>query len=47
MKLVSDWVIQVKNEGTRHNIGFIALDEWAYNIMDFQQTGFKGMLSFC
>lgn len=32
-----------KYEGTRHNIGFIALDEWAYQHHEsFNKTGFKG-----
>ncbi|MFV8815703.1 aminoacyl-tRNA hydrolase, partial [Aerococcus urinaeequi] len=32
-----------KYEGTRHNIGFIALDEWAYQHNEtFNKTGFKG-----
>lgn len=32
-----------KYEGTRHNIGFIVLDEWAYQHREsFNKTGFKG-----
>lgn len=32
-----------KYEDTRHNIGFIALDEWAYQHNEtFNKTGFKG-----